>query len=491
MGIDKSREALRDLISPAAASRFVYTALTNASGVVANGLLVLLIVAFMLAEAHAIPQRLRAAFPGTDGLEERLQKLLKAINRYMMIKLIMSLATAICIWVWLWMIGVDYAATLAVVAFLFNFIPVVGNILMTVPAVLVALVQGDISTALMVVLGYTIVNIAIGNILEPRLTGRELGISPRTVEVPVLDDTAVEGEGTLALQLTGASGCADIGVRSSATLTIGDDDAAPAASYTIGGTVTGLAGSGLVLRVLGLDLPIASSGAFAFPRTYATGVIYEVTVAAQPDAPRQSCTVANGSGTIAGANVTNVAVTCTTLSEPGGLDPSFGTGGRVYTAGVSAGATDLALQPDGKLLVVGGNQLLRYLPNGALDPAFGTNGAVTVTFYGRSFDSLEAVALQPDGRIIVVGNHRDHVAVRLLDRCPSLRRHSAPGTHSADFLPGPASLSGVQIFPGSAAGAAAVVAGSAAADGRAASTWASSTIGGCRIPSRSAPACPS
>lgn len=186
MGIDKSREALRDLISPAAASRFIYTALTNASGVVANGLLVLLIVAFMLAEAHAIPQRLRAAFPKMDGLDERLQKLLKAINRYMMIKLIMSVATALCIWLWLWIIGVDYAATLAIVAFLFNFIPVVGNILMTVPAVLVALVQGDISTALMVVLGYTIVNIAIGNVLEPRLTGRELGISSVLILVSLL-----------------------------------------------------------------------------------------------------------------------------------------------------------------------------------------------------------------------------------------------------------------------------------------------------------------
>lgn len=177
MGIDKSREALRDLISPAAASRFVYTALTNASGVVTNGLLVLLIVAFMLAEASAMPQRLQAAFPGADDLEKRLQKLLKAINRYMMIKLIMSLATAICIWIWLWAIGVDYAAALAIGAFLLNFIPVVGNILMTVPAVLVALVQSDIPTALMVVLGYTIVNLAIGNVLEPRLTGRELGIS--------------------------------------------------------------------------------------------------------------------------------------------------------------------------------------------------------------------------------------------------------------------------------------------------------------------------
>src|SRR5690606_12004869 len=122
-------------------------------------------------------QRLRAAFSASEDLDERLQRLLKAINRYMMIKLIMSVATAVCIWIWLWAIGIDYAAALAIAAFLLNFIPVVGNILMTVPAVLVALGQSDLPTALMVVLGYTVVNLAIGNVLEPRLTGRELGIS--------------------------------------------------------------------------------------------------------------------------------------------------------------------------------------------------------------------------------------------------------------------------------------------------------------------------
>lgn len=186
MGIDKSREALRDLISPAAASRFIYATLTNASGVVANGLLVLLIVAFMLAEASAMPQRLRAAFSTTDDIEARLQRLLKAISRYMMIKLIMSLATAVCIWIWLRVIGVDYAAALAIGAFLLNFIPVVGNILMTVPAVLVALVQNDVPTALLVVLGYAVANIAIGNVWEPRLTGRELGMSSVLILVSLL-----------------------------------------------------------------------------------------------------------------------------------------------------------------------------------------------------------------------------------------------------------------------------------------------------------------
>jgi AI-2 transport protein TqsA len=177
VGIDRSRAALRDLISPAAASQFIYAALTNASSTLATGLLVLLIVAFMLAEAPSLPAKFKAAFSVTSEGEEQLHQLFNSINRYMFIKFVTSLGTGICIWIWLRMFGIEYAVALAVVAVLFNFIPILGNIFMTVPAVLIALVQTNLSTALLVTLGYVLVNGIIGNVVEPRLMGRELGIS--------------------------------------------------------------------------------------------------------------------------------------------------------------------------------------------------------------------------------------------------------------------------------------------------------------------------
>jgi AI-2 transport protein TqsA len=186
IGIDKSRAAVRDLINPASASRLVYAALANASGTVTTGFLVLLIVAFMLAEASSLPEKLRAAFSLTRAGEEHLVRLFNSINRYMLIKTILSIATGVGVWIWLRIIGIEYAVALAVAAALFNFIPIVGNILMTVPAVLMALVQADIWTALMVTLGYAIVNVVISNILEPRLMGRELGISSVVVLLSLL-----------------------------------------------------------------------------------------------------------------------------------------------------------------------------------------------------------------------------------------------------------------------------------------------------------------
>ncbi len=88
------------------------------------------------------------------------------------------------------------------------------------------------------------------------------------------------------------------------------------ATYTIGGTVTGLAGTGLVLRNNGGDdLAIAADGSFTFTTSVANGAAYAVTVAAQPRPaattdPTQSCSVGNGSGVVAGANIPDVLVTC-------------------------------------------------------------------------------------------------------------------------------------------------------------------------------------
>jgi Galactose oxidase, central domain/Kelch motif len=84
--------------------------------------------------------------------------------------------------------------------------------------------------------------------------------------------------------------------------------------YTIGGTVSGLTGSGLVLQDNGGDnLTVTANGTFVFKTAVASGGAYAVTVATQPTNPAQSCTVTSGSGT-ATANVTSVAVACTTAT---------------------------------------------------------------------------------------------------------------------------------------------------------------------------------
>jgi hypothetical protein len=85
--------------------------------------------------------------------------------------------------------------------------------------------------------------------------------------------------------------------------------------FTIGGAVSGLVGSGLVLQLnRANDLTIVGNTAFAFETTLQNGARYEVSVRTQPGNPPQECAIANGSGTVTGTNVTNIAVNCVVRS---------------------------------------------------------------------------------------------------------------------------------------------------------------------------------
>ena len=94
-----------------------------------------------------------------------------------------------------------------------------------------------------------------------------------------------------------------------------NEDAPPQATYSVGGTVTGLTGTGLELQNNGVDtLAITANDVFAFVTELQLGFSYVVTVSTQPTG--QTCTVSNGSGTISDADITDVAVTCTDNPEP-------------------------------------------------------------------------------------------------------------------------------------------------------------------------------
>ncbi|MEP7098326.1 MAG: zinc-dependent metalloprotease family protein, partial [Dokdonella sp.] len=119
-------------------------------------------------------------------------------------------------------------------------------------------------------------------------------------------------------------------------------------TYTVGGTISGLAGSGLVLTLNGAtSLPLSANGSFTFPTALVTGNTYAIAVGAQPSAPAQTCTVSNGSGTIASTNVTDVAVSCITPPPV-----PYSVGGSV--SGLTGSGLALSLN-GGASLPIGGN----------------------------------------------------------------------------------------------------------------------------------------
>jgi uncharacterized delta-60 repeat protein len=104
----------------------------------------------------------------------------------------------------------------------------------------------------------------------------------------------------------------------------------------------------------------------------------------------------------------------------GALDPSFATGGKLTVAGTTFGA--VALQPDGKIVAVGGQAVgvdldflvARFNPDGTPDTTFNTTGTKTIDFNGAN-DNANAVAIQSDGKIVVAGNAGNDFGVTRLN----------------------------------------------------------------------------
>jgi len=136
----------------------------------------------------------------------------------------------------------------------------------------------------------------------------------------------------------------------------------PPATYSIGGVVSGLTGSEVVLQDNGGDnLPVSANGEFTFATTLANGAAYDVTVFTQPNGTGQMCSVASGSGTVMNASVDTVVVSCTApaainwtnvhqqIDGFGASDAQTGTGTSMSTAnqqfffGLGAGQLGLSL----------------------------------------------------------------------------------------------------------------------------------------------------
>ncbi|MBM4288227.1 MAG: AI-2E family transporter [Deltaproteobacteria bacterium] len=178
--IDMNKLPLDDYFNPRMVLSLVTYGLSVLRILFTNLFLILLIVFFILLEASGFPQKLRDAFPNHETLEH-FKAITANVNRYMGFKALFSLATGVLIWLLLALIGVDFAGTWGLLAFFLNFIPSIGSIIAAVPAIFWALVQLGVPSALLTLLAYLVVNIAIGNFLEPRYVGRRLGLSTLVV----------------------------------------------------------------------------------------------------------------------------------------------------------------------------------------------------------------------------------------------------------------------------------------------------------------------
>ena len=122
---------------------------------------------------------------GGDG-ESKAGRAFDNIQKYFRIKFLLALMNGVLLGVWCWIWGVSNPVLWGVAAFAMNFVPIIGSLLAAIPPILLALVEGGIGSALGVAGGYVAVNLAVDNMLEPRLMGRTLDISPLVLMLSLL-----------------------------------------------------------------------------------------------------------------------------------------------------------------------------------------------------------------------------------------------------------------------------------------------------------------
>lgn len=167
--------------SPGLLMGYIGTALSSATVLLSNLTLVLLTVVFVLLEASGFPDKLRQAFNHDLEGVQRIAAITHEVQTYFGLKTIISLATGLVAGTFLATLGIDFFLLWGFLTFLLNYIPNIGSIMAAIPPVLLAMVQFGFGTAAIVVVGYLAINLILGNLIEPRLMGRRLGLSTLVV----------------------------------------------------------------------------------------------------------------------------------------------------------------------------------------------------------------------------------------------------------------------------------------------------------------------
>lgn len=176
-----------DILDTQVVFGFARTTFGAVSNMLGQGVIIVLIAAFFLLEAAMLPRKVQAAV-GPDGGDtwQHVSMGLVNVRHYMGIKTLICLLTGFLVWGMAFAFQLDYAFLLGVLAFALNYIPSIGSFMAAIPGIILALVQFGPGRAVWVGVVYTVINVAIGNVLEPRVVGKGLGLSPAIILISLV-----------------------------------------------------------------------------------------------------------------------------------------------------------------------------------------------------------------------------------------------------------------------------------------------------------------
>jgi predicted PurR-regulated permease PerM len=174
------------LIDPDAAESVVRGLVDDIVGVLSTVGYSVFIVAYLLLEAPRAADRLRAAFGPTTTAVERGEALANRLRTYVIARAVLGAIAAVLDTILLLALGVPAALLWGVLSFLLSFIPNVGFILALIPPAILGLLVGGLPVALAVVIGYSVINIAIDYVVQPKFVGGSVDLAPVVVTVSLL-----------------------------------------------------------------------------------------------------------------------------------------------------------------------------------------------------------------------------------------------------------------------------------------------------------------
>jgi len=181
LGITLTHNDLREALDQSKLAELIQVLAKQTKNQFSNIFLIFFIVAFILVESNYLYSKFLKVMNDRKGSTKDGMEIIEKIKRYFLIKVKTSLLTALWILLVLWFYDMRFALLWATLVFFLNFIPVVGSIFAAIPAVLLALIDHSLMTAVWIAMWYVIANTVVGNILEPHIMGKGLGLSALTI----------------------------------------------------------------------------------------------------------------------------------------------------------------------------------------------------------------------------------------------------------------------------------------------------------------------
>jgi predicted PurR-regulated permease PerM len=181
MSLETNKLSLSNVIQVNTLISYVQIGVNTLLGIATVSSLVLIMLVFMLMEAARMPDKVKEAFGGRDLSNEYFKKIADDTWNYMKIKTVICFFTGLTTTIGLWFLGVEYALLWGLLMFFLNYIPSIGQVIASIPPILLALIDGGTSLAIGVTVWLIVVNMFWGIGVEPRFMGSGLGISTLVV----------------------------------------------------------------------------------------------------------------------------------------------------------------------------------------------------------------------------------------------------------------------------------------------------------------------